>query len=161
MKIISGAQSGADIAGLVAAKKLGIPTGGTMPKGFKTLEGPQPEYAKMFGVQEHSSSSYAPRTYQNVKESDATLRLAYDFLSPGEICTLKAIKEYNKLHLDINLSEPPDAKDVAKWIIENKISTLNIAGNSEQTCPGIYKTVRDYLIEVLTYIKEDNVHSNF
>lgn len=34
LKIVSGAQTGVDIAGLVAAYKLGIPCVGTLPKGF-------------------------------------------------------------------------------------------------------------------------------
>ncbi|MNY06814.1 putative molybdenum carrier [compost metagenome] len=34
-KVVSGGQTGADIAGLVAAYKLGIPLEGTWPKGYK------------------------------------------------------------------------------------------------------------------------------
>ena len=34
--IISGGQTGADMAGLMAAKKVGFNTGGFAPKGFKT-----------------------------------------------------------------------------------------------------------------------------
>ena len=57
MKIISGAQTGADLAGLDAAKALGIPTGGSMPNGFKDLEGKKPEYASKYGI-------VAPRAIQ-------------------------------------------------------------------------------------------------
>lgn len=34
-KVVSGGQTGADIAGLIAAEKLGIPSAGTWPKGYK------------------------------------------------------------------------------------------------------------------------------
>ena len=34
-KVVSGGQTGADIAGLIAAEKLGIPSVGTWPKGYK------------------------------------------------------------------------------------------------------------------------------
>jgi hypothetical protein len=153
-KIISGGQTGADIAGLVVAKRLGIPTGGTMPKGFKTLRGPQPDYAVLFGIEEHSSQSYVPRTHKNVKDSDGTLRLAYNFGSAGEICTLNAINKYGKVHLDVHLAKPQDAKEVAKWILENKIETLNIAGNSEETAPGTYEAVKQYLTEVLNCLEQ-------
>jgi hypothetical protein len=44
-KVISGAQVGSDISGLRAAKTLGIPTGGTMPYGYRTKAGNRPEYA--------------------------------------------------------------------------------------------------------------------
>ncbi len=42
---ISGGQSGADFGGLLAAKRCGIPTGGKIPKGFLTENGPKPELA--------------------------------------------------------------------------------------------------------------------
>jgi hypothetical protein len=38
-KIISGAQTGADFAGLIVAKHFGYETGGWMPKGYKNLDG--------------------------------------------------------------------------------------------------------------------------
>jgi hypothetical protein len=152
-KIISGGQTGADIAGLIVAKKMGIPTGGTMPKGFKTLKGPQPDYATIFGIKESDSKSYLHRTHKNVKDSDATLRLAYKFESAGEICTLNAIERYGKIHLDINLAKPKKAKEVVEWIVENKIEILNIAGNSEQTAPGTYEATKKYLTEVIEKLK--------
>jgi hypothetical protein len=46
-KVQSGGQTGTDVAGVRAARRLGIPTGGVMPKGWKTLDGPRPEYATM------------------------------------------------------------------------------------------------------------------
>lgn len=84
-KVISGAQSGADIAGLEIAKRFGYETGGTMPFGYKTLDGCKPEYKSLYGVSAHPSSSYVPRTRKNVLESDGTIRLAYNFSSKGEI----------------------------------------------------------------------------
>ena len=44
-RVISGGQTGADQAGWRAAKASGIPTGGWMPKGFLTEDGPRPEFA--------------------------------------------------------------------------------------------------------------------
>jgi len=152
--MISGGQTGADIAGLVVAKKSGLATGGSMPKGFKTLEGPKPDYAKLFGIEEHASESYVPRTHKNVQDADGTIRLAFNFGSAGEKCTLKAIVKYDKPHIDVNLATPITPKEVAKWVIENNIETLNIAGNSEQTAPGTYKAVKEYLTEVLVCLKQ-------
>ncbi len=47
-KIVSGGQTGVDIAGLVAAYKLGIPCVGTLPKGFiqRDFSGRDREYPK-------------------------------------------------------------------------------------------------------------------
>ena len=147
-KVISGGQTGADIAGLVTAKHFGFQTGGSMPYGFKTTDGPRPEYEHEFGCTAQKTASYVSRTYSNVKDSDGTIRLAFNFGSPGEKCTLKAIKQYNKPYIDVDLFEPTDIAIVAEWIIKNKITVLNIAGNSEKTCPGTYEVVCDYLQEL-------------
>jgi len=53
--IVSGGQTGADIAGLRAARALDIPTTGFMPKGWTTERGPKPEYAQKFGLLEWTS----------------------------------------------------------------------------------------------------------
>lgn len=119
-----------------------------MPKGFRTLDGPKPEYASEFNLLEHSSSAYPPRTEANVRDSDATLRFAEYFQSSGEKCTLRNIKWHNKVHFDVNILNSPDPSEVTAWIIQNQVKILNIAGNSEDTSPGIEIFVKKYLIEV-------------
>lgn len=156
IKVISGGQNGADIAGVRAAKSVKIATGGTMPKGFKTLDGPKPEYAELYGMVEHSSDKYPPRTYQNVMDATGTIRFAVNFDSAGEKCTFKAIMEYGKPYFDVHVkntriftaSENEHPEAVARWIVENKITVLNVAGNSEKTAPGIEKYVERFLIGV-------------
>ena len=100
-RIISGGQTGVDVAALRAAKSRGIRTGGTMPRGWRTLAGPRPEYRELFGMTEHTSASYPPRTYANVKNSDVTIRIALDFDSSGERCTHDATVAYRKPPFDI------------------------------------------------------------
>ncbi len=153
MLVCSGAQTGADIGGLLAAKEAGFETGGWIPKGFKTQAGPHPEYAEKFGIKEHASEAYPPRTFLNVKETDATIRFAYNFSSSGEICTLKAIKQYNKPYFDVDLNNPVDPKEVFDWIIKNDFKKINIAGNSERTKKGITIQVYEFLLEVFKLIK--------
>lgn len=152
-KVISGAQTGADIAGLETAKKFGIETGGTMPFGYKTLDGPRPEYKQQYGVVAHTSSSYVPRTRKNVKDADATIRLAFDFSSRGEKCTLKAIHDYNRPYFDVDLSDPLPVEDVAAWLDENEVDVLNVAGNAEQTSPGTYKAAKEYLEALFEHVR--------
>lgn len=146
-KVISGGQTGVDLAALKAAKALGIPTGGWMPKGWKTLNGPRPTYADLYGMKEHSSANYAQRTWDNVGMADGTLRLFHNEFSPGEKCTLNGIINHNKPHYDVNLTHwsklmEYQKENIAsminyKLIIPYKIKILNVAGNSEQTAPGI------------------------
>lgn len=149
-KICSGAQTGADIAGLVTAKEFGLETGGWIPKGWKTLSGSKPEYAELYGIQEHSSTSYKPRTWFNARDSDGTIRLAFNFQSAGEICTLNGVKHHKKPHIDVDLANPRPHQEVIDWINENNIETLNVAGNAEQTCIGTYAETCEYLAIVFS-----------
>lgn len=152
-KVISGGQTGADVAGLEVAKQFGYETGGTMPFGFKTLDGCKPEYAKLYGCVAHSSSSYVPRTRKNVKDSDGTIRLAYNLQSRGELCTLRAIEDYKKWHFDVDLANPPEISAVTEWLASRRIEVLNVAGNAEQTAPGTHEATSQYLTLVFESLR--------
>src|SRR5262249_30277377 len=136
-KVISGGQTAADIAGVRVASLHGLETGGTMPKGFRTLRGPRTHYAWLYGMRSHESPDYPPRTQANVADSDATLRFAWRWDSPGELCTLRAIQAAGKPYLDVDITAPPEPASVAQWLIDRGIGVLNVAGNSENTVPGI------------------------
>lgn len=148
IKVISGGQTGADRAGLIAAKALNLETGGWMPKGFKALDGNHPEFAELYGIKEHPSPLYPPRTELNVQEANATIRLAVDFNSPGERCTLKAIQKYNKPYLDIDLNNNQSPTKIGNWILANDFKIINIAGNTESTKPGLQQRVVELLVAV-------------
>ncbi len=148
-KIISGGQIGADEAGLIAGKKLGLETGGTMPNGFRTLVGSRPDFADMYGITEHESWKYPPRTEDNVTNSDGTVRFAANFNSPGERCTLKFINKHKKPHMDIDVDDPPPIQDFVDWLSINDIHVLNVAGNSEMSTPGIKDFVISFLKQAL------------
>jgi len=132
-KVISGGQWGADVAGLAAAHDLGIETGGTAPKGFRTIYGSNPKLQAL-GLVEHESWEYKPRTWDNVKNSDGTIRFAYNFDSPGEQCTLGGIMKFRKPHLDIDLYELELKNylpfDFIEWVDEFNIQVVNVAGNA-------------------------------
>lgn len=148
LKVCSGAQIGADQAGLKAAKFCNIPTFGEIPKGCRTLDGPRPDLLEEYNLTENSNYSYPPRTELNVKNSDGTIRFASNFSSTGERCTLKFIKWHKKPYIDINILKPLNKLIVVDWIKDNNINILNVAGNSEQTCPGIGDFVYNYLIDL-------------
>jgi hypothetical protein len=147
-RVISGGQTGADRAGLIAAKAAGIPTGGWMPRGFIAYDGERPDFAELYGIAEVASDRYPPRTAKNVRESDGTLRFATNFDSPGELLTLKLCKAHGKPHLDVRPGGDIEPSDAVAWLCENEIRILNVAGNSEQTSPGIQDFVLGFLEEV-------------
>ncbi len=141
-KIISGGQTGGDFGGLLAGKKLGIETGGTAPKGYRTDIGPN-QTLKDFGLVEHSDWQYKPRTIENVKNSQGTLWFG-DVNSPGAKLTLGTCKKLGKPYI-IN----PIEEAFKRWIEWNKIEVLNVAGNRESSKPGIQKYVEDFLVKAL------------
>jgi hypothetical protein len=90
-RVISGFQTGADIAGIYAARDYGIPTGGAMPKGFLTEDGPRPDYAELYGAVELPTGDYAARARRNVADSDGTIWFG-DWHSSGGVATLDACR---------------------------------------------------------------------
>lgn len=126
-KVLSGGQQGADKAGLVAALALKLETGGTAPKGWRICnpdgtDGSDPSLAE-FGLIEHSSRQYPPRTVQNVKDADGTAWFGFSD-SPGGKLTLSTAEKYGKPCI-IN----PTPRRLRQWAIEHGIETLNVAGN--------------------------------
>ena len=90
-KVISGGQTGADIAVLKTAKKFNVDTGGVAPAGWKTCAGPNPELGTLYGLTESTSALYDIRIKQNIKNSDATLIVATKLHSPGTKLTRDSV----------------------------------------------------------------------
>ncbi|MDP3768302.1 MAG: putative molybdenum carrier protein [Dehalococcoidia bacterium] len=153
-RVISGGQTGADQAGLLAARRLGLDTGGWAPKGWRTTRGAMPSLAAL-GLHECASSDYPVRTDANVRDSDGTvIFLRYE--SPGEKCTRAAVARHNKPCVIIAIGDLFDPQDRAvwlhtfvEWIYKHEIHILNIAGNSEETDPGIGSIVENFLMLAL------------
>src|SRR6185369_17237381 len=72
-RVISGGQTGIDQAGLRAAKRCDVATGGKMPSGFKTELGSQPELATIYGLEAPGGGTYVTRTIDNIVDSNATV----------------------------------------------------------------------------------------
>lgn len=143
-QIISGAQTGADRAGLDAGLALGLRVGGWIPFGRRTDEGPLSlEDMQQYNLKQHPSPTYPPRTEQNVRESDGTV-LFGNMSSPGCSLTLRLCKRHGKPALT-----NPTTEQLRCWIEYESIKVLNVAGNRERTSPGIFKLTYDTLIEAL------------
>lgn len=146
-KIISGGQTGIDRLGLEIGKELGLETGGTTTPGYYTENG-RDESLKDFGVTEISPELqagrkgrefYLPRTEQNVLNSDGTVYFSTDEDSAGRIATQRFAKQHNKPFL-LN----PTSQELAQWLVDNNIGTLNVAGNrGSKVSPEFDSQVRD------------------
>ena len=152
-RVISGGQTGADRAALAAAKAAGVATGGWMPKGFRAQDGPRPEFAEVYGVTEHTSAHYPPRTALNVKEADATLRFATDWGSPGEVLTRQMCERYGRPQLEVTPGGAVTPAHVADWVVRTGVRVLNVAGNTERTSPGIEAFVTAFMAEVIRLLR--------
>lgn len=152
-KIISGGQTGVDQAALRAAQACDLETGGWAPKGFKTLAGPEPALKKVYGLRQHKSEAYEDRTYSNVEDAEATLQVYRDPTSPGERCTLRAVDKYRRPLHRIDLANRGNGTiDKAAEFVA-RFGVVNVAGNSERTCPGIGEEARDVLVKVFSKAK--------
>ena len=143
--IRSGAQTGADIAGLDAGLALGLEVGGMVPKGRRTDAGPlTDEQMAHYNLEESTSAAYPPRTEFNVLNSGATV-LFGNMSSPGCRLTLSCCRKHNRPHI-IN----PTAEELRDFCTRNEVHTLNIAGNRERTNPGIYQRTFDTLVKAFS-----------
>lgn len=143
-KVISGGQTGADQGGLKAAWALGILTGGWIPKGWRTDNGPDPGLA-IYGLVETADDGYPNRTKRNVKDSNGTV-LFGDISSPGCKLTIKLCR--NIEHIRPYICNPTPS-ELREWIEEHNIHILNVAGNRERTHPGIGSFTRIIIQEAL------------
>lgn len=140
-KIISGGQTGADQGALVAARQLGIETGGWMPLGARTEAGCCPALLELYGLKEDSSPEYPPRTRKNVRDSDATAWFG-TLKSAGHHCTKKACDEYERPFKVIRSPE-----QLQRFVAEFNVEVLNCAGNRQSTNRGIHRWTAELIIE--------------
>ena len=145
-RIVSGGQTGVDQAALTVAIHLGLDHGGWCPKGRRCESGTIPAH---FLLSPMATTSYAARTRQNVIDSDATLILHRGTLTGGTLLTSTIAQDLGRPLLLLDLAEGVDEGLVRQWLNSEKISTLNIAGPRESTCPGIYQDSCEALKSIL------------
>ena len=145
--IISGGQTGVDRAALEIAIELGIPHGGYCPKGRLAEDGIIPS---KYNLIEHAEAQYAGRTLKNVLLSDGTLILHIGIISNGTALTKEYCIQREKPILIINILDDLNLSQLNfnRWIKENFIQSLNIAGprESEYEIYNISKNVLHHLL---------------
>ena len=152
-KIISGGQTGADQAGLIAGRALGLETGGTASPNFVTEIGRNSVFLKSYGLVEGEAdaSVYKLRTLKNVIDSDGTVIFSKDLNSPGTVLTKSFCIGYKKPFI-MN----PTEVGLRTFIGVNKIEILNVAGNRESKTRGIQLSTYKFLLEALGLEKGGN-----
>lgn len=162
--ILSGGQTGVDRAALDAAIQMGIAYGGWCPQGRIDEQGIIPErynsLKEISGNFNNEKENYDTRTKCNIRDSDATLILVPKIPLPREIkdgtlLTIEEVQKQNKSYLMIDLARAlqSNVEDIIKWINQNNIIILNIAGPRESNSPGIYKLSLKLLEKTLFDLK--------
>jgi len=144
-KIVSGAQSGADRAGLDWAIAHSVRHGGWCPKGRRAEDGAiDPRY----DLTETPSSNYLQRTEWNVRDSEVTLIFTLtDALDGGSKRTAACADAMGRAWMHFRPGVHP--KFVASFLRHRAACVVNIAGKRESAAPGIHALVYSVLSQAL------------
>jgi len=154
IKIISGGQTGVDRGALDAALDLGVPCGGWCPEDRMAEDGRIPDKYPLIILAE---SGYRKRTKQNVRDSDATVIIYFDYIYPKggtELTLLECIKQ-SKAYLLIDgneISIERAAERIYLFCHQNNITTLNVAGPKGANLPQAHSYTQKVITQMLNKI---------
>jgi hypothetical protein len=128
-KIVSGGQTGVDRAALDAALAVNFPCGGWVTADRMAEDG---VIADRYRVVALPKGGYRQRTRLNVSDSDGTAILYDETLKGGTRLTRNLCALLKRPYILINAADTPEpivgAEKIARFIEENTIETLNVAG---------------------------------
>ena len=143
-EIISGGQTGADRAALEVAIRNGFPHSGWCPKGRRAEDG---VIGSQYNLMETPTAGYLQRTEWNARDSDGTAILTFSAeLGGGSKKTAAFAEKLGRpwIHIARSLESQP-AVTLQRFVEENGIARLNVAGSRESKEPGIYQWVCDVI----------------
>jgi hypothetical protein len=128
-RIVSGGQTGVDRGALDAALAVGFECGGWAPGDRMAEDG---VISDRYPLTALPNGNYRQRTRLNVVDSDGTAILYEGYLSDGTRLTRDLCELLSRPCILISARETPDpiaaAAAVGKFIEDNQIETLNVAG---------------------------------
>jgi hypothetical protein len=153
IKVITGGQTGVDRGALDAALDLNIECGGWCPEGRLAEDGVIPE---QYPLEELAGGDYRDRTRKNVVDSDGSAIIFFGEIEGGTECTLDDCVQLAKPYQLIDgagMQPGQAAKQIAEFVRERNLQTLNIAGprasKIEKGHKYAFDTVR-MLVELLS-----------
>lgn len=156
LKVVSGGQTGVDQAGLFIASEVGLEIGGWCPKGG--LDENKIDIRRQFpSLVEATTSNPDERTKLNIRDSDGTLIIVPSWPLPekikdGTLLTIEEAQRLKKPYLIFSLTDKEQNSNIIqKWVQDNDIEVLNIAGPRESNSPGINEKTREMLLDFFSY----------
>jgi len=151
-KIVSGGQTGADLAAWDAAIELDFPSGGWVPKGRTNENGVIPE--TYGGVRETDEERSEQRTEWNVRDSDATVVFSHGQPTGGSDWTIRAARQLGKpcLHIDFSLRTEAVEEILTFLSRHPSVATLNVAGPRRSEDPLIYEKTHRVMRALLDHL---------
>lgn len=128
IKVVTGGQTGVDRGALDAALDLNIQCGGWCPEGRLAEDGVIPE---QYPLEELAGGDYRDRTRKNVVDSDGSAIIYFGEIEGGTECTLDDCVQLAKPYQLIDgagMQPGQAAKQIAEFVRERNVQTLNIAG---------------------------------
>lgn len=141
-KIVSGGQTGADRAALDACLESGFPCAGYCPEGRQAEDGVIDDD---YPLEEIAGGGYSARTRANVRVSDGTAIFYASEIRGGTQQTLQYCTRMGKPYelIDITVYDVGSAgRALRAFVSRYDISTLNVAGPRQSSCPQIHDFVR-------------------
>lgn len=150
-RIVSGGQTGVDRGALDAAITCGFECGGWVP-GDRTAE--DGVISDRYPLTPLPDGNYQQRTRLNVVDSDGSAILYDGSLTGGTRLTRELCEQSSRPCLLIDARATPDpiaaAEAVLKFIEDNKIATLNVAGPRASGWPAGYHFAEAVIAEVIS-----------
>jgi hypothetical protein len=133
---------------------MGIPTGGTAPKGYITENGPDYDLRDIFGLSESTSSGYSARTRKNVYDSTGTVLFGF-MSSPGSKQTIRDCDFFSRPY-KTNVTP----RQLADWIVQSHIEILNVAGNRASKNPQVAGDTIYVVTTAISLLREISINEN-
>jgi hypothetical protein len=133
-KVVTGGESGVEQAAWLAARRAGVATGGYMPRGYATEDGPAPRVGALHDAIEFPLSE-AQRLRANLRRVDALLWFG-DPLSGEAKAVFEACRELGK---PFTSAQPGSTavSDVVSWLVVFEVKSLMVSGSPPSRAPGL------------------------
>jgi hypothetical protein len=144
-KIISGGQTGVELAALDIAIKLGITHGGWTSRGKRNAEGLLPA---LYDLAETSSLGFQSAMENNVNASDGTLVISRDMKTARTRTAVQAALKQQRQFLHVDLAQYSlfeAASLTASWLSQQQIKVVFITGLTASEDARIYQQTRQVL----------------